>query len=195
MKVEACKPPHAMSSRCWALCIGMNDYVNVTPLSGCINDAQDVGALLKTHGFEVKVLRNASGEEAHDEVESLIARCGEADRVVVMLSGHGGQYENDSYLFPVDFGTMKRNGVLRDTHRDALAIHGDVVTRLQGKNKKGLNVVITDMCRSSTRFRDQPTTRGGEENVAVRRNDQPRGTLVAYACEQGHTSLDTGRNG
>ena len=176
----------------------MNNYEEtriLRPLKGCINDAQDVGALLGSHGFDVKILRDASGEEAHDEVGSLIERCGTADRVVVMLSGHGAQYENDSYLFPVDFGTRKRSGVVRDTQRDALAIHRDIVTRLQGKNKNGLNVIITDMCRSSTRFRGQPSTKGGEERIAVRREDQPTGTLVAYACEQGHTSVDTGKNG
>jgi uncharacterized caspase-like protein len=181
----------------WALCIGINNYEHTStlhPLRGCINDAQDVGALLGSHGFTVKVLRDATGEEAHDEVEALIARCGEADKVVVMLSGHGAQYNNDSYLFPVDFGMPKRSGVVRDTDRDALAVHGDIVTRLQRKNKRGLNVIITDMCRSTTRFRGQAATRGGEEGIAVKRQDQPSGTLVAFACEQGHTSID-GRNG
>jgi len=182
-----------------ALCIGVNSYqhtATLSPLRGCVNDARDVGALLSAHGFAVKVVLDATGEEMHDEVESLLARCGEADKVVVMLSGHGAQFENDNYLFPVDFGEPKRgSGVIRDTARDALAVHGDIVTRLQKKNKRGLNVVITDMCRSDMRFRDQAATRAGGGGNIVKREDIPAGTLVAFACEQGHTSLDTGRNG
>ena len=182
-----------------ALCIGVNAYqdsATLRPLHGCANDAKDVGALLAAHGFTVKVLLDAGGEEMHDEVEALVAQCGEADRVVVMLSGHGAQYENDNYLFPADFNTPKRSGVLRDTARDALAVHGDIVERLQRRNARGLNVVITDMCRSSTRFRGQGATRGaGDGGGIVKREDIAAGTLVAFACEQGHTSLDTGRNG
>lgn len=184
---------------CWALCIGVNEYQHTStlrPLRGCANDARDIGELLSAHGFNVTLLIDATCEEMHDAVVTLIENCGEKDKVVVSLSGHGAQFENDNFLFPADFGMPKwGNGVLRNTARDALAIHADIVVPLQKKNKRGLNVVITDMCRSTTRFRGQEEIRGRVEPGLKKREDIPTGTLVAFACEQGHTSLDTGRNG
>lgn len=85
-----------------------------------------------------------------------------------------------------------RTGV-RDTPRDALAVYREIVNPLKAKNKHGLNIIIADMCRSSTSFRGADVTRGKADGLSLK--PAPSGTLVAYACEKGHTSIDAGRNG
>ena len=127
---------------CRALCIGVSRHEAVRPdLPGAEHDAEDVAALLARHGFITTVLKSPSGEDAHDALEALVAACGDSDRVVVLLSGHGCMHENDNYLLPADFGAPKaHSGVLKDTARCAIAVHGDIVAPLQRKNKLGLTV-------------------------------------------------------
>jgi hypothetical protein len=180
-----------------ALCIGVNAYEHteaLQPLKGCIHDAEDVGAVLAAHGFEVRILRDPSGLQLHDAIETLVGECRDGDKVLVLLAGHGGQWENDNYLFPVDFGTATR-GVVLDLPKDALAVHAGIVMRLEQKNPSGLSVVIADMCRSSTRFRHQEATRAAVSSQFAKPEIHGSGALVAFACEQGNSSLDTGRNG
>lgn len=82
-----------------ALCIGVNNYETVRPLlRGCINDAEALAELLGHHGFSCSVLRNPSAEEAHDAVRALVDGCSGADKVVVTVSGHGNQHNNDNFL-------------------------------------------------------------------------------------------------
>ena len=180
-----------------ALCIGVNDYETVRPkLYACIHDAEALGGMLARHGFTTTILRNPSAEEAHDAVAALVADCSGADKVVVTLSGHGNQHNNDNFLLPADFMSAKRGSRQpRDTPRDALAIHADIVAPLQEGNPRGLNVIIADMCRAPTSAFRGRAERGGDEGFVMRRGDTPAGTLVAFSCERGHTSLETDANG
>src|SRR6187402_2017425 len=103
-----------------AVVVGINDYPSA-PLSGCINDADDVIEHIAQLGASydaVVVLKDrlATKEAIQRAVADMIASSQSGDRLLFHYSGHGSQvrsvdvYEQDSLdecLCPVDFDFYK----------------------------------------------------------------------------------------
>jgi hypothetical protein len=119
----------------FALTIGINDYVNVTPLGGCVADANAMVAFLKeTLGVPPENITSLRNKQATREaIENAIAALAEDERIqkgdpiVIFYAGHGAEapsppgwstYGKIQMLVPVDFvpeatGDKKRGqGVL-----------------------------------------------------------------------------------
>lgn len=143
-----------MSKR--ALCIGINDYPGTgSDLSGCVNDAKDWSAELKSRGFEVTQLldKKATHAAMTKAIGGLVSGGKKGDTLVITYSGHGTWVPDssgdeadgrDEGLCPYDIGTV---GPLLD----------DDIRVLFDKRAAGARVVlISDSCHSGsvTRGRD-----------------------------------------
>ncbi len=141
-----------------ALCIGINDYPGTgSDLSGCINDANDWGAALKSRGFTVTKLLDAAakGKAMRDGIENVISQANSGDVVVIQYSGHGSFVPDedgdepdgtDECLCPHDINTK---GPLID----------DELTELFAAAAAGVKIVmLSDSCHSGTVTRFAPIT-------------------------------------
>lgn len=88
-----------MSTR-QALCVGINNFQNLpdAALNGCVNDAHDMVAYLKTVGFadeDIAVLTDAQATKAAimQRLKQMAgdAQAGKVNRIVFSLSSHGTQ--------------------------------------------------------------------------------------------------------
>lgn len=81
-----------------ALCIGINDYPGTdSDLAGCVNDAHDWAAALKTRGFIVSKMFNkdATGKGIRKEIRGVLSKAKSDDTVVIQFSGHGSFVPDD----------------------------------------------------------------------------------------------------
>jgi hypothetical protein len=88
-----------------ALCVGINHFQNLpdATLNGCINDALDMAALLKTTGFaeaDITVLTDAQATKAAimEHLTQMVndANAGRLNRIVFSMSSHGTQVPDTS---------------------------------------------------------------------------------------------------
>jgi hypothetical protein len=73
----------------YALTVGNNYPGTGAQLAGCVNDALDWAELLRTQGYEVTVLTEATKAQTLGSLDFLVAKAGFGDRVVFQFSGHG----------------------------------------------------------------------------------------------------------
>lgn len=131
-----------------ALVVGINYVGTGNDLRGCINDANNVTALLKGQGFEVEQVLEKSATTAGIKAAlgRLTAGAVPGDVLVFHYSGHGSQYPSQSepdgfeeIICPIDLNWMD----LVITDNDLRAIFNKV--------PNGVNVtVILDCCHSGT---------------------------------------------
>lgn len=83
-----------------ALCVGINHFKNLpdATLNGCVNDALDMAAMLKTMGFadsDITVLTDAQATKVAivQNLTQMVndAKAGKVNRIVFSLSSHGTQ--------------------------------------------------------------------------------------------------------
>ena len=148
-------PPAALSivpgvsGRRRALCVGIDAYERPNALAGCVNDANDWAAALRSLGFDVTMLidRDATWQRLQDALSALITASRPGDVVVFQYAGHGTRIDDvdgdeesgrDSALCPVDF-TAGRLLIDDDVRR--------IVQQLCG----GVNLTcFFDCCHSGT---------------------------------------------
>lgn len=125
-----------------ALVVGIDDYPN-SHLSGCINDASSIAALLEVDGdgtpnFSVRLLTSSNTSLTRsvlrEAIENLFA--GNPDMAVLFFAGHGFIKSTGGYLMTVD-ARKYDEGVSMD---EVLVL----ANQSQAKNK----VVILDCCHS-----------------------------------------------
>ena len=89
----------AMGGQRIALVIGNETYAE-RPLQNPVNDAEAVSAKLKTLGFEVTTLKNATLTEMRIATKRFgrLARQGGNTDAVVFFAGHGIQFDGVNYL-------------------------------------------------------------------------------------------------
>jgi hypothetical protein len=88
-----------------ALVIGNNDYRLLRPLRTAVNDAREVATVLQDqYGFRVSLLLNANRYEILSALNSLRARLGENDNLLVYYAGHGelDRVNQRGHWLPVD---------------------------------------------------------------------------------------------
>ena len=91
-----------------ALIVGIDDY-DAASLNGCVNDAEAVAAVLKTHGtgapnFDMRVLtsppQNLTRAKLREAITELFAT--ECDIAVLYFSGHGFVRSGDGFIVTKD---------------------------------------------------------------------------------------------
>jgi len=166
-----------------ALVIGNASY-KVGPLLNPRNDADDVSRVLRSTGFEVIDLRDATLAQMRTSVRQFGERLMSNDVGLVYYSGHGIEVKGRNYFIPVN-ADIKASDEVADQALDVSLILAKMDTA-----KKGVNILIVDACRDDPFGR---SFRSSSKGLATM--DAPQGTLIAYATAPGSVAADgTGRN-
>jgi hypothetical protein len=125
-----------------ALIIGINDYPT-SPLTGCINDAISIGAILESNGdgapnFDVLTYTSANHQVTRSFLRASVEKLfdGPSDMALLYFSGHGAIKSTGGALVTVD-AKKYDEGVSMD----------DILT-LANLSKAKNKVIILDCCHS-----------------------------------------------
>ncbi len=151
-----------------ALCIGINEFESLPMsswLSGCVNDAHDIAAMLRDRGFgsrSVTVLVDAGATKAHvmDALTALVGRSRAGDQLVLTFSSHGTQVPNlpgdDSEPDGLDEAfachDIRRAGDEWD--RDTVIVDDELRALFETVPDGVLVEVVLDTCHSGTGLKD-----------------------------------------
>ena len=167
-----------LNSKRLALVIGNAGY-KVRPLKNSRNDADDVSRSLKTTGFEVIDLRDATLPQMRTAVRQFGDRLINNDVGLVYYSGHGVEVKGRNYFIPVN-ADIQREDEIADQGLDVSLILEKMSTA-----GKGVNILIVDACRDDPFGRSFRSSSRGLANM-----DAPRGTIIAYATSPGKVASD-----
>jgi hypothetical protein len=133
-----------------ALCVGINDYPGTgQDLSGCVNDALDWVAELKTRGYGVCQLLDAQATRAEmvRQLNELVQGAADGDDLVFTYSGHGSwlpdedgdeKDQRDEMLCPYDIDAQQ------------FLMDDDLAAIFDQKPKNARLFFISDSCHSGT---------------------------------------------
>lgn len=115
-----------------ALCIGIDDYRDISPLSGCRNDAANWSQAFAGLGYESRVMpqEEATAEGMIRQIGDFVTAARAGDTFVLQYSGHGTQFQDatgdegdglDEAICAIDCGGEGAVGlVLDDQFREIL---------------------------------------------------------------------------
>ena len=161
-----------------ALVVGNKNY-KVRPLNNSLNDADDMSHSLRTSGFEVIDLRDATLPQMRTAVRQFGDKLLTYDVGLVYYSGHGAEVKGRNYFIPVN-ADIRREDEIADQSLDVSLILEKMSTA-----GKGVNILIVDACRNDPFGRSFLSTSRGLAQM-----DAPRGTIIAYATSPGKVASD-----
>lgn len=125
-----------------ALVIGNNDYASFADLATAVNDAQEIGRILKDrYGYKVTVLTNATRAQMITTLSELSSSLKKTDNLLVYYAGHGWiDASGEGHWVPVD-GVKDQAGTL---------ISNKMVTDFIGATAAKHVMVMADSCYSGT---------------------------------------------
>ena len=169
-----------------ALVIGNGKYQFNKTLKNPVNDATDMAAVLKSNGFAVTLLTDASRAAMEKAVRDFDTSLKNPDAVgLFYYSGHGAQSEGQNYLLPVD-ADIQDVDELRYKALDAES----VLAKMRSAGNK-LNIVVLDACRNNP---FPGSARSGEKGLSIVKVKVPESVIV-YATDPGSIAADgSGRN-
>jgi uncharacterized caspase-like protein/tetratricopeptide (TPR) repeat protein len=179
---------HAANEKRFALLIGNSTY-DSAPLSNPTNDVKDMGAALKTAGFEIVQKENLDAEGMKSTIRDFGERMKKNKDAAgfFFFAGHGIQVNGKNFLLPVG----RKYKSEQDVEEYGLEINY-VMHRLEEASSR-ISVVILDACRNNPFF-DRKSKTFGSKGLAPM--DAPSGTLVAFSTAPGTEASDgSGRNG
>jgi Caspase domain len=179
--------PAAHAERRVALVIGNSNYPQGAALANPVNDANAVGLMLTSAGFEVDVRSNLAEKEMRRALVNFSLRTRDADIAVVYYAGHGIEVNGDNYLIPIDAALG------RDIDVEDETVSLKRVMELIEPARR-LRLVILDACRDNpfagtmkrTSLSRGPISRG-LARVEIANPD----TLIAFAAKAGSTAIDS----
>ena len=125
-----------------ALIVGVDDYPNA-PLSGCVNDAHAMAAVLESHGdgspnFSVRLMTSPSEDIDRTTLRAAIETLYEGDAEIALLyfSGHGLIKSTGGYIVTQDFKKYDEG------------ISMDDILILANQSKAQERIILFDCCRS-----------------------------------------------
>lgn len=113
-----------------ALIIGNGHYPDAAaPLAQPINDARTLSTALRSEGFDVDVVEDATKDDMFRAVERMKAKIRPDTVVMLFFGGYGVQVGRESYMIPVDAtiwkeADVKRTGVSVESVLDAMKERG-----------------------------------------------------------------------
>jgi hypothetical protein len=161
-----------------ALVIGNSAY-KVKPLKNSKNDADDISQSLRSTGFEVIDLRDATLPQMRAAMRQFGDRLINNDVGLVYYSGHGVEVKGRNYFIPVN-ADIQREDEIADQGLDVSLILEKMSTA-----GKGVNILIVDACRDDPFGRSFRSSSSGLAQM-----DAPRGTIIAYATSPGKVASD-----
>jgi uncharacterized caspase-like protein len=194
-----CAGSSGAQERRTALVIGNSAY-RKSPLVNPVNDAQAMAAALKSVGFTVAQIENAS----KNQMAEAIRKFGETIKLggvgLFYFAGHGLQVDGENFLIPVDDDIQDKSQVV------GKGLEAKLVLREMGNAKNRLNIVILDACRdnpfkqSASRGLVQADTTSGlarsDGSGGLAAMEALVGTFIAFATAPESVAADgSGRNG
>ncbi len=180
----AAAPALADTQKRLALVIGNSAYES-SPLKNPVNDATDMGSMLKNLGFEVISRLNANQKQMEDAIREFQGKLNKESMGLFFFAGHGMQVGGVNYLIPIGAKISQESDIKYESV-DA----GRVLDAMHNAGNP-LNIVILDACRDNPFARSYRSSSKG-----LARMDAPTGTFIAYATAPGDTAADgEGRNG
>jgi uncharacterized caspase-like protein len=121
-----------------ALVIGNGHYPDAfAPLAQPINDARGLTAALRTKGFDVDVVEDATKDDMARAIDRLKAKIKPDTVVMLFFGGYGVQVGRESFMIPVDAAIWKE----ADVRRDGVSIE-QVLDAMTEKGAKAKLVVV-----------------------------------------------------
>ncbi len=177
----------AQNERRLALVIGNAEYVGKgNTLRNPVNDANDVSTKLKTLGFDVTTVLNASMLEMDDAIDAFGRKAKDYDIVLFYYSGHGLQSKGDNYLVPVDAELRSE----ADVKYKCTAVN--LLLDKLDESECPMKIVVLDACRNNPFAK---SWHRGEFSRGLASVNPPKGTFITFSTASGSVALDgTGRN-
>ncbi|MBR0695562.1 caspase family protein [Bradyrhizobium lablabi] len=121
-----------------ALVIGNGHYPDAAaPLAQPINDARNLSAALRSDGFDVDVVEDATRDDMVRAVARMKAKIRPDTVVMLFFGGYGVQVGRESYMLPVDATIWKA----ADVRRDGISVES-VLGAMQEQGAKAKLVVL-----------------------------------------------------
>lgn len=165
-----------------ALIVGNSKYQTLSPLANPSWDAQAVGSLLKSAGFEVTTALDLGQSDMRRKVREFttaLASKGPDSVALVYYAGHGVQIDGQNYLLPVDADIKN----VADVPIEAIRL-ADIMNLLNEAPSK-TRIVILDACRNDPFEAIKDKVGRGLAIV-----NAPAGTVVAYSTSPGSVAYD-----
>jgi uncharacterized caspase-like protein len=176
----------ALADKRAALVIGNSNYQHVPRLSNPANDAEAVGVLFKSAGFDlVETAENLGVNELRRAVRDFSDATHNADIAVIYYAGHGMEVGGINYLVPVD-ASLRRDIDVEDE-----AVSLDRLLQVM-ESAKRLRLVILDACRDNPFVKSMTRTMASRAigRGLARVEPTTSDTLVAFAAKAGLTAAD-----
>ncbi|MBS0417459.1 MAG: caspase family protein [Proteobacteria bacterium] len=159
-----------------ALIIGNGKYAHMPALPTPVNDAKDVGELLKTrYGFDVKLLTDVTADDIMKAINEYARTLNDSDRLLIYYAGHG-----DTKIFPPErafwLGT-DADPELPSTWLSAQTV-ADAISMIHARHI----LLVADSCFSSAITHVASTTvvrLDDERSTAIRWNKAARMVLTS----------------
>ncbi len=174
-----------------ALVVGISEYRTVPDLKNTMSDGELLADTLRALNFEVTAGYNLGLSEFRDLLDRFAFEAETADVALVYFAGHGIEVGGQNFLIPADSSAASR--------KDVAQTSVSLSEILEAVDKaRQLRIVILDSCRNDP-FADP----GGSEVVVLNKSiaekglappSPERGTLVAYAAEDGEAAVDGAGN-
>jgi uncharacterized caspase-like protein len=174
-----------------ALVIGNAAYQHTSKLANPVNDARDMSAGLRKHGFEVMEGYDLDKRAMETRIRQFVEALAGAQVGLFFYAGHGLQVSGQNYIVPVDAEFKSPSSL------DFETIRIDVVQRVMERETR-TNLLLLDACR------DNPLARNLERALGTRAvniakglavMEAGEGTLISFSTQPGAAALDgDGRN-
>ena len=180
--IAAVLPAHAGERH--ALVVGNSSYAKL-PLRNPKHDAEAVARTLKSLGFSVTKLMNATQRQMKVAILKFSRTLRNSDGVgLFYYAGHGVQLDGQNYLIPVGADITAAEEVPVES------ISANDFLRSLQRSPGRVNIVILDACRDNPFAGSSRSLGRGLAGV-----EAPAGTIIAYATAPGKVALDgTGKN-
>ncbi len=167
-----------------ALVVGNGAY-EVGPLKNPVNDARDMTAVLKSKGFKVTLLTNATQRQMEKAIGAFGKQLRDGGVGLFFYAGHGMQVAGTNYLIPIGANIEAEEDI-----RFESVNANRVLAKMQAAGN-GLNMVFLDACRNNPFARSFRSSGKGLAQM-----DAPKGSFVAFATAPGSVAADgDDRNG
>ena len=160
----------ARAPKKFAVCVGINKYAHISPLSGCVNDAKFMAANLEERGgwepADVTVLLDSKATKAaiRCAVSNVAAQAMSGDTFVYQHSSHGGQFnatEDDEEPLAGEDGLDTFLCVYDENYYDNTTAYNDYeIADDLAAFPAGVKVaMIVDACHSAGLFKSRAAAR------------------------------------
>ncbi len=167
-----------------ALVIGNANYKS-SPLVNPANDAADMSAALRKHGFDVDSHINLDRKSMRQAIRNFGEKLKRSDVGLFYYAGHGIQIKGKNYLIPLSTDVSSADEVQDES------IDANSILRKMESAGNDLNIVILDACRNNPFAQSFRSI-----NHGLARMEGPVGSFIAYATAPGSVAADgRGRNG